>query len=442
MTDVDVNLIEETIESNILQEEINVSQITDEVNVSTNSEEINVSVTDEPDINVSLNGINVDNTNHSSMFNLDYDNSGHTGFQEELIAGKGIDITGTTISTNLSDFTTTDLTEGTNLYYTEARVSANSDVTANTAKISFDSASSTKLGTIEEGAEVNVQSDWNATIGDALILNKPTLYTSLDFDTDFGLKTTDDLTEGSSNFYDKTVAFTGGTNVSIGGTYPNFSITDNSGTSDLSLGETLSTAYRGDRGKTSYDHSQLTSGNPHNVSLNDVGGTTDHTALNNLNSTNYSHLTSTQLNDLTDAGDSSLHYHSTDRARTNHTGTQTASTISDFDTEVSNNTDVATNTSKISFDWDYDYEDLINTPTTITTQQATNISANTTHKTSNGSDHSYINQDVTTSSSPSFQDIKIADKIYLDFSSNTYLKYNSSTQEVEIYVNGSIRASF
>lgn len=48
--------------------------------------------------------------------------------------------------------------------------------------------------------------------------------------------------------------------------------------------------------------------------------------------------------DLTDAGDSTLHYHATDRNRANHTGTQTASTISDFDTEVSNNTDVAANT--------------------------------------------------------------------------------------------------
>lgn len=39
----------------------------------------------------------------------------------------------------------------------------------------------------------------------------------------------------------------------------------------LALGETSSTAYRGDRGKTAYDHSQLTSGNPHNVSKTDVG---------------------------------------------------------------------------------------------------------------------------------------------------------------------------
>ena len=39
----------------------------------------------------------------------------------------------------------------------------------------------------------------------------------------------------------------------------------------LALGETSSTAYRGDRGKTAYDHSQLTSGNPHHVTKSDVG---------------------------------------------------------------------------------------------------------------------------------------------------------------------------
>lgn len=39
----------------------------------------------------------------------------------------------------------------------------------------------------------------------------------------------------------------------------------------LALGETSSTAYRGDRGKTAYEHSQKTSGNPHNVTKSDVG---------------------------------------------------------------------------------------------------------------------------------------------------------------------------
>lgn len=39
----------------------------------------------------------------------------------------------------------------------------------------------------------------------------------------------------------------------------------------IALGETSSTAYRGDRGKAAYDHSQLTSGNPHGTTAADVG---------------------------------------------------------------------------------------------------------------------------------------------------------------------------
>lgn len=39
----------------------------------------------------------------------------------------------------------------------------------------------------------------------------------------------------------------------------------------LALGETSETAYRGDRGKTAYDHSQITSGNPHGTTAADVG---------------------------------------------------------------------------------------------------------------------------------------------------------------------------
>lgn len=80
--------------------------------------------------------------------------------------------------------TSTDgLSEGSsNLYYTEARVSANtsvaantakvgittqqaSDITTNNAKISFDSTSSTKLAGIEEGAEVNTVDSVNGQTG-------------------------------------------------------------------------------------------------------------------------------------------------------------------------------------------------------------------------------------------------------------------------------------
>lgn len=52
----------------------------------------------------------------------------------------------------------------------------------------------------------------------------------------------------------------------------------------------------------------------------------------------------------------------TDRA--NHTGTQTASTISDFDTEVSNNTDVIANTAKVSADGSIDTHSDVDTSTT------------------------------------------------------------------------------
>lgn len=78
------------------------------------------------------------------------------------------------------------------------------------------------------------------------------------------------------------------------------------------------------------------------------GGTSVHNDLSGLQggtAGEYYHLTAARHTDLTDGGDSTLHYHATDRARANHTGTQTASTISDFDTEVSNNTDVSANTS-------------------------------------------------------------------------------------------------
>ena len=75
--------------------------------------------------------------------------------------------------------TTDGLPEGsTNLYFTDQRVSDNSDVTSNTAKNSYPSADATKLAGIEEGAEVNVNADWNATSGDAQILNKPTIPTN------------------------------------------------------------------------------------------------------------------------------------------------------------------------------------------------------------------------------------------------------------------------
>jgi hypothetical protein len=60
----------------------------------------------------------------------------------------------------------------------------------------------------------------------------------------------------------------------------------------------------------------------------------DHTLLTNLNSASYYHLTQTQTLDLTDLGDTSLHYHSSDRDRANHTGSQAISTITGLQTAI------------------------------------------------------------------------------------------------------------
>jgi hypothetical protein len=53
-------------------------------------------------------------------------------------------------------------------------------------------------------------------------------------------------------------------------------------------------------------------------------------------------ISDTNATDLTDGGDSTLHYHSADRSRANHTGTQTLSTISDAGTIASQNSNSVT----------------------------------------------------------------------------------------------------
>lgn len=89
----------------------------------------------------------------------------------------------------------------------------------------FTDALESKLNGIAEGAEVNVKADWLAMSGDAEILNKPTIPVNSDF-------TLSGLSEKSYN-----------------------SLTDKP--TILTLGETSTDAFRGDRGKAAYDHSQV-----------------------------------------------------------------------------------------------------------------------------------------------------------------------------------------
>ncbi|MES2592777.1 MAG: DUF1566 domain-containing protein [Bacteroidota bacterium] len=55
----------------------------------------------------------------------------------------------------------------------QTNVTNNTEVLANTAKNTYPTVDSLKLAGIEAGAKVNVNADWNATSGDAQILNKP-----------------------------------------------------------------------------------------------------------------------------------------------------------------------------------------------------------------------------------------------------------------------------
>jgi len=75
--------------------------------------------------------------------------------------------------------------------YTESLVSANTDVVANTAKVSFDSASSTKLGGIEAGAEVNTINSKTTSepIGSDLVYNVVSL-TQAEYDAGSPVATT------------------------------------------------------------------------------------------------------------------------------------------------------------------------------------------------------------------------------------------------------------
>lgn len=61
----------------------------------------------------------------------------------------------------------------------QTSVTNNTAMLANTAKNSYPSADATKLAGIAAGAEVNVKANWNATSGDAQILNKPTIAHSI-----------------------------------------------------------------------------------------------------------------------------------------------------------------------------------------------------------------------------------------------------------------------
>lgn len=65
------------------------------------------------------------------------------------------------------------------------------------------------------------------------------------------------------------------------------------------------------------------------------GSSTERYHITSTQATAIAAFNATQWTDLTDNGDTTIHYHASDRARANHTGTQTLATISDAGTAAS-----------------------------------------------------------------------------------------------------------
>lgn len=83
-----------------------------------------------------------------------------------------------------------------------------------------------------------------------------------------GLANVDNTSDANKPISTATQAALDGKADLIGGKVPSSQLPE---TSTLELGITATTAYYGDKGKVAYDHSQLTSGNPHHVTKEDVG---------------------------------------------------------------------------------------------------------------------------------------------------------------------------
>lgn len=234
------------------------------------------------------------------------------------------------------------------------------NIITNNSKISFDSTSSTKLATIATGAEVNVQSDWDATTGDALILNKPSIPSAAPVDSVNGetgvvVLTTGDLTEDTNKKYvtdaEKVVlGNTSGTNTG------DQIISDATITTTDITTNNVSTSKHGFAPKGDGSASKFLNANG---VYSTPAGTGDVIGPTSAVDENIAVFNGTTGKIIEDAG--------------------------------INKSAITANTAKISY------------------TDAATVALNTTHRTSDGTDHTFINQDVTTTSSPTFAGTNFTD---------------------------------
>ena len=316
--------------------------------------------------NVTANDVglgNVDNTSDldkpistatQTALDLKYDASNPDGFVDTAGAAAAAPVQDVNGETGNVVLDTDDISEGvTNLYFTDARVAASPSVSTNTGNIATNTANISSNDTDISNLQAEQITQNNAiALNTAKVSADGSIDTHSDVDTTTTAPTSGQVLEwDGANWVPAT---------------PAPGVTDHGALTGLADDDHLQYL-------TESRHDALPQDNPHNVTATQVGlGNVDNTSdadkpvstaqqaaldLKYDASNPNGYETPAQLNARDTAN----------RDRANHTGTQTASTISDFDTEVSNNTDVVANTAKVSADGSIDTHSDVDTTTTTPT---------------------------------------------------------------------------
>ena len=188
-----------------------------------------------------------------------------------------------------------------------------------------------------------------------------------------------------------------------------------SGGGGLTLGETSTTAYRGDRGKTAYDHSQDVTTNPHNVTKSQVGlGSVDNTSdANKPISNDTQSALNNKVDKVTGKGLSTEDYTTTEKSKL-------ASITEIFTTALKTTYDDASAwVTDVGLQLKTDFDALIATGSRlITTTEITKLS-NTSG--SNSGDN------ATNTTSNAYADAKVASEL-ASFKTANFLDFTSSGQ--------------
>ena len=285
------------------------------------------------------------------------------------------DVTSVNGQTGSVTLTSSNVNEGTNLYYTDSRVAANSAVAANTLKNTYPSADATKVGHITVTQAVDLDTlESNVATNNAKISFDSTSSTKLsgiESGAEVNPTSTDELSEGSTNLYytDARVS----SNSAVAANTAKTGITTQQAadivTNNAKVGitTTQADAITANSAKISFDSASSTklAGIETNADVTDVANVT--TALNSIDIQELSNVSSTnptnnqvlQFSDTTNKFEPTT---LTSTAPVDSVNTQTGAVVLDTDdidegtsnlyyteARVSANTNVAANTLKNSY---------------------------------------------------------------------------------------------